>query len=101
MSKLFNIISHGIYHRDLRYHKDISKNEILDSKKHLEKLCNNPIEVFCYPEGKNDEDIWQMCKDSGYKFGLSINHAPNNPYKIGRYCINRDIAELLRDLNDA
>lgn len=101
LSKLFNIISHGISHRDLRYHKNFSKKEISDSKKHLEKLCNKPIEVFCYPEGKNDEDVWQMCKDSGYKFGLSINHAPNNPYKIGRYCINRNITELSRDLNDA
>ena len=91
LSKLFNIISHGVYHRDLRYHKSLSIKEILDSKKHLEKLINKPIEVFCYPEGKNNEDIWQMCKDSGYKFGLSINHIPNNPYKIGRYCINRNI----------
>ncbi len=101
LSKLFNIISHGICHRDLRYHKISSKKEILDSKKHLEKLCGKPIEVFCYPEGRNDEDVWQMCKDSGYNFGLSINHAPNNPYKIGRYCVNRDLVELSRDLNDA
>ena len=100
LSKLFNIISHGMSHRDLRYHRNSSKIEMLDSKKHLEKLCSKPIEVFCYPEGKNDEDVWQICKDSGYKFGLSINHAPNNPYKIGRYCINSDITELLRDLND-
>ena len=101
LSKLFNITSHGISHRDLRYHKNLSKKEILNSKKHLEQLCNEPIEVFCYPEGKNDEDVWQMCRDSGYKFGLSINHSPNNPYKIGRYCINRNSSELSRDLNDA
>jgi len=99
LSKLFNIISHGVYHRDLRYHKNLSKKEILDSKKHLEKLGIKPIDTFCYPEGKNNMDIWQMCKESGYKFGLAINHAPNNPYKIGRYCINRNIAEILRDLN--
>ena len=101
LSNLSNIISHGIYHRDLRYHKNFSKIKILNSKKHLEKLCNKPIEVFCYPEGKNDQEVWQMCKDSGYKFGLSIIHAPNNPYKIGRYCVNRNISELSRDLNDA
>ena len=100
LSKLFNIISHGVYHRDLRYHMHTSLKEMINSKKHLEELCNKQIDVFCYPEGKNNEDIWQMCKNSGYKYGLSIAHEPNNPYKIGRYCINRDKVELLRDLND-
>ena len=26
LSKLFNIISHGMYHRDLRYHKNIQSD---------------------------------------------------------------------------
>ena len=101
LSKLFNIISHGVYHRDLRYHKKSSKREVLISKKHLENLGIKPIDVFCYPEGKSNKNVRQICKDSGYKFGLSINHVPNNPYKIGRYCINKNIAKILRKLKDA
>ena len=98
LSKLFNVISHGIIHRDLRFHCLESEKEIRNSKIHLEALCNNIIDTFCYPEGKNNKDLWKICKNAGYKNALSINHGPNNPFKIGRFCINLHLKEILGEL---
>jgi len=100
LSYLFQIASHGISHRDLRNHSDISKEEIAESKKILEDIIQSEISIMCYPEGKNDDDVQRMTELSGYQYGLSINHQENNPYSIGRYCINRHLDEFMRGLNE-
>jgi peptidoglycan/xylan/chitin deacetylase (PgdA/CDA1 family) len=84
LSKLFSIASHGITHRFLTYDLENSEIEIENSKTFLEKELNQPIEVFCYPEGKNNSTIQKFCQNAGYKYGLSIKHEPENNYCIGR-----------------
>jgi len=85
LSKIFQILSHGMTHRSLVYYKNESKDEIFQSKIILEKLIGRSINVFCYPEGKNDSDIQRNCIDAGYKYALSIRHEENNKYCIGRF----------------
>ena len=84
LSKLFKINSHSMTHRFLTKHKKESKNEILESKIYLEKLINKEVDVFCYPEGKNDNEIQKFCEEAGYKYALSIKHNDNNNFCIGR-----------------
>ncbi len=84
LSNIFSIASHGVTHRFLTSHQIESNKEIAESKELLEKAIGKKINVFCYPEGKNDEAIQTFCKNSGYKFGLSIRHEQNNKFCIGR-----------------
>ena len=81
---MLQISSHGITHRFLIDHKIESKKEILQSKLILEKLINQNIDTFCYPEGKNDIELQNYCKNAGYKYALSIRHEASNKFCIGR-----------------
>lgn len=87
LSKLFTIASHGIIHRNLTKYKQYSKDEIIKSKNELEKILNKKTDVFCYPEGKNDENVQNFVKIAGYKYGLSIKNELKNNYFIGRIII--------------
>lgn len=98
LSELFNIASHGITHRDLRNHLEISKVEISDSKKRLEKIVGSDVPIMCYPEGKNDDEIQKITKRAGYEYGLSITHSKRNKYSIGRYCVNRQLDLFIKNL---
>lgn len=84
LSELFQIASHGISHRFLTKHKDISKLEIKHAKEILEQKLNNTIDIFCYPEGKNDKIVQDYVNAAGFKYALSIRHEPNNNFCIGR-----------------
>lgn len=84
LSNLYSIASHGITHRFLTSDTNNSKVEIENSKNLLEKEINHKIEVFCYPEGKNNLEIQEYCINAGYKYALSIKHNPGNNYCIGR-----------------
>jgi len=84
LSKIFKITSHGISHRFLTNHKKESKKEILQSKTILESIINQNIDTFCYPEGKNNNELQNYCKKAGYKYALSIRHEENNKFCIGR-----------------
>lgn len=84
LSKLFQINSHGMYHRFLTYNKKYSKDEIIKSKNIIEKVIKKPINTFCYPEGKNDKIVQTYVNVAGFKYALSIRHEPNNNFCIGR-----------------
>jgi len=84
LSQLFQIASHGIIHRFLTEHQNCSGNEILESKLFLEKKLGRVIEIFCYPEGKNNEYTQTFVREAGFKYALSIRHDSDNNYCIGR-----------------
>ncbi|RDU66348.1 hypothetical protein CQA53_03755 [Helicobacter didelphidarum] len=87
ISQIATIASHGITHRDLRFHQDLSTEEILESKDILEEMLNKEITIFCYPEGKNDAFLQESCKELGFQYALSIQHSKKNNYSVGRrYC---------------
>ena len=84
ISKIATICSHGINHRDLTYHKEDSDIEIIESKNILEKIINDKISVFVYPEGKSDNDLYKFCEKHKYKYCLSIVNKKSNNFCIGR-----------------
>lgn len=84
ISKIATICSHGITHRDLTYHKEDSDIEIIESKNILEKIINDKIFVFVYPEGKSDNDLYKFCEKHKYKYCLSIVNKKSNNFCIGR-----------------
>lgn len=89
LSKIVTLASHGVFHRNLTLDLQSSKTEILESKKALEALINNKISLFCYPEGKNNQTLWEFCQEAGYSYALAIGD------KGSRYCIGRvDIAKV-------
>lgn len=90
LNKIASIASHSVFHRNLTKHINNSKIEIIESKKILESIINEKINIFCYPEGKSDESVWNLCKKAAFSYALSINHKENNPFCIGR----KDIAKL-------
>jgi len=100
LAKFGNIASHGLTHRDLTNHLEISKEEIHHSKRKLEQVTGREVHVFCYPEGKNNSAVQQYCREAGYDYGLSITHQPNNPYCIGRFCIMNHQTALTRRLDE-
>ncbi|MGX3043603.1 polysaccharide deacetylase family protein [Helicobacter sp. T3_23-1056] len=84
LSEIATICSHGITHRDLTFHKEDSDIEIMESKNILEKIINDKISIFVYPEGKSDNDLYKFCKNHGYEYCLSIKGELNNRFRIGR-----------------
>ncbi len=77
------IASHTLFHRDLTQHKAQSKKEILESKAILEQILEANIDIFCYPEGKNDKELQDFVSKAGFTFALSIGHT-HSQYGIGR-----------------
>ncbi len=100
LAQIATISSHGMTHRDLINHPEISKQEMKHSKRVLEELVGEKIQIFCYPEGKCNLQIQQFCRDAGYDFGLSIVHQQDDPYCIGRYCINQNREEIMRRVHE-
>ena len=100
LAEFGNIASHGLTHRNLTNHLGITKEEMQQSKRKLEQLIGREVHTFCYPEGKNNPVVQQYCSETGYDYGLSISHQPNNSYCIGRFCIMNHQTALKRRLDE-
>ncbi|MCM8816743.1 MAG: polysaccharide deacetylase family protein [Candidatus Omnitrophica bacterium] len=66
--------SHTLTHPDLTTldRKD-AWNEILESKKFIQKNIGRKIDFFCYPYGKQNEKIREMVKNAGYRGAVITN----------------------------
>lgn len=84
LSNIATIASHSMIHRDLCFHIQDSECEIQDSKAYLENVVQQEINIFCYPEGKNDTNLQEFCQKSGYTYALSVCHSKDNNFCIGR-----------------
>ncbi|WP_029410815.1 polysaccharide deacetylase family protein [Treponema pedis] len=82
LSKIGVICSHGMSHRNLIYHHNESIEEIKRSKKILQDISQQEIDIFCYPEGKHNSDLISVVKEN-YKYALAIN-GTNDFYSIAR-----------------
>jgi len=73
-----SIGSHALYHNCLtKVTLEEAQFEIKESKKHLEKLIDNPIDFFAYPDGDYNESLIEITKNSGYKHQLLLDY--NDP----------------------
>jgi len=84
LSSIFTIGSHSINHVFLTENMNIAQDELSYSKELLEKTVSQNVHTFCYPEGKSNTYIENLCQKAGYTYGLSIKGKSNNKYAIPR-----------------
>ncbi|MDO6596414.1 polysaccharide deacetylase family protein [Oceanihabitans sp. 2_MG-2023] len=90
---LFTIGSHAETHASLiNISVATAKEEILQSKKSLENICQQPIEEFAFPFGYYTEELAKYCLEVGYKKVLLVDyniksHAENEALK-NRFVMN-------------
>lgn len=68
IAKRFTIGSHTLTHPLLpEIDLDQAKDEIFLSRKLLMKRFNQPIESFCYPRGRNNQEVQDLVEGAGYR----------------------------------
>ncbi|WP_019850946.1 polysaccharide deacetylase family protein [Desulfitobacterium sp. PCE1] len=87
----WQIESHTIAHPYLNsLSKEQIKEELLTSKKILEEMLSEPKIAFAYPYGVYDSLIIELCRETGYKMGLTTDRGwagPEDSFRIKRvYC---------------
>ncbi len=78
MSDYINFGSHSCKHQNLTIiDEDIVKNEIIESKKIIEKKTNKEVIAFSYPAGKTNNKVKEIVKNAGYLFAVTTNRGVN------------------------
>lgn len=73
----WEIGSHGLWHRDItRLSKRQNDDELLLSKKIIQKRLGQCSHVFSFPFGNCNEKIWRQCRTHGYAAGLAMGGRP-------------------------
>ncbi len=89
--------SHGVSHRIL---KDLDEydvdNEMIESRKYLEKKGFRYVPVIAYPNGNFSRVIQEKAKKQGYRAGVTTipgkNHEDINMFELKRINIHNDIS---------
>lgn len=69
----FEIGAHTMTHPRLtKINKEEAFNEIIDSKKYLEKLLRKEIRCFCYPGGDYNEKIMGLVREAGFYYSRTM-----------------------------
>lgn len=71
--EVFDVESHSVSHdyNLSEFEEDKILREVRDSKEKLEELLEKPVNIFCYPYGRNSEKLRQALKDEGYIFAVT------------------------------
>ncbi len=85
--------SHGKTHVKLsEISLDKAEEEIMDSKRKLEKLLNKEIIHFCYPYGKFNKNVIELVKKAGYRSAVTCIRGGvtkrSDPYILPRKAIS-------------
>lgn len=71
--------SHTLAHRNLTsLSNEGAEKEITQSKSKLEQKLKNPVNFFCYPIGKFNQDIKDLVKEAGYKGAVTTLSGKDN-----------------------
>lgn len=86
--------SHSNTHANLSTLKGkVLENEVIGSKKSLEKDLGIPISYFAYPRGKYTQEVVKHVKKAGYKMALTMDDgfisSSTNPLLIPRIGVDR------------
>lgn len=102
MSPFVNFQSHTLFHPCLPKCTDSeAKNEIFKSKEFLENNFNFNINAISYPGGQYSDREIKLCKEAGYKCGITGDPGLNNVYtdlfRLKRLSVNdtSDMDELI------
>ena len=82
--------NHGHYHLKLtRISKKEQKEEIIKSKKILEKELGEKVVFFSYPYGAYDKETIKIIKNEGYSCALTTDFAINKGKDINMFALKR------------
>jgi peptidoglycan/xylan/chitin deacetylase (PgdA/CDA1 family) len=86
---------------------DALRAEVIDSKADLEALFGVPVDFFCYPYGRLDDDVVQAVRDAGFLAATTTVRgrasAADDPFRLDRIIAsgNATAAELTRRVRQA
>lgn len=71
--------SHSLSHRNLTsLINEEAEKEIVQSKSKLEQKLKNPVNFFCYPIGKFNQETQELVKEAGYKGAVTTLSGKDN-----------------------
>jgi peptidoglycan/xylan/chitin deacetylase (PgdA/CDA1 family) len=93
--KLIAIGSHGVSHgNSCRLSDEEFRREVVESKKALEDITNNPITSFSFPHGKYANRHLDILQAAGYAMAFSIDPSVEqlgkDKFLLGRVSVNPD-----------
>jgi len=75
MLDIIEFYSHSYSHPDFtKLSRKKIKDELIKSKKEIEKITAKNVDIFCYPFGKYNNTTIEILKQTGYKAGCSLEH---------------------------
>lgn len=76
------------------------RRELRDSKSHLEEVLGHQVDLFCYPNGDNDERVQSEVARAGYRAAVTVvnglNQRGDDPLSLRRVHTERDFAHFLQ-----
>lgn len=86
--------SHGLTHAYLtQLTREEIIQEVVESKRLLEKRIGRQVDVFAYPGGHQNKKVVEIVKNAGYKAAVScitgLNNARTNPFLLRRLEVRR------------
>ena len=76
------------------------RRELRDSKSHLEEVLRHQVDLFCYPNGDNDERVQSEVARAGYRAAVTVvnglNQRGDDPLSLRRVHTERDFAHFLQ-----
>ncbi|MGH9936390.1 MAG: polysaccharide deacetylase family protein, partial [Blastocatellia bacterium] len=74
--------------------------ELRDSKSRLEEVLGRRVDLFCYPNGDNDERVQHEVARAGYRAAVTVvsgfNQRGDDPLTLRRIHTERDLAHFLQ-----
>lgn len=110
-SGLVSIESHTMSHKELTtLSTEEKRRQIIKSKENLEKDFGVEVTTLCYPVGDYNNEVIEIAKEAGYKYGIAMtggtyySYIHDDYYRIPRIYANRsmtlnEFARYLREAN--
>jgi len=79
------------------------RRELCDSKSRLEEVLGRRVDLFCYPNGDNDERVQCEVARAGYSAAVTVvnglNQSGDDPLTLRRIHTERDLAHFLQSIS--
>jgi peptidoglycan/xylan/chitin deacetylase (PgdA/CDA1 family) len=88
---LITIGSHGLWHRHLPKlpHREVL-HELVNSKKLLEEIINQTVDLLAYPYGDCNVEVERLSKECGYFAAWSVWNGNNTQHSLWRVPLGRN-----------
>jgi peptidoglycan/xylan/chitin deacetylase (PgdA/CDA1 family) len=94
-SELVTVGSHSVSHPHLRQLDDATtRDELVESRRALESITGQPIELFSFPYGEHSHELVERCREVGYRRVFTTEPIPfrdgDDPFVMGRVAVAPD-----------